>query len=44
MLEGDALLVLEEFIRGFVFFHFVTPRYGAKRYLDVKMYIGEETH
>ncbi|KAF7798244.1 hypothetical protein EIP86_009461, partial [Pleurotus ostreatoroseus] len=44
MLEGDALLILEEFIRGFVFYHFVTPRYGVKRYLDVRMYIGEETH
>ncbi|KAF7790953.1 hypothetical protein EIP86_001912 [Pleurotus ostreatoroseus] len=41
MLAGDARLVLEEFIRGYILFHLMTPRYGVKHYLDVGMFIGE---
>ncbi len=40
MLEGEALAVFEQHIQGFLFFHFVTPRYGVKRYLDVKTFIS----
>ena len=44
MLAGDARLVLEEFIRGYILFHLVTPRYGVKHYLDVGMFIGEDAN
>lgn len=36
VLEGDARDVLETHISGFTYFHFVTARYGVKKFMGVE--------